>query len=256
MKHGFIGFGNLAKAIYVGLKNDEANSFCYVSNTNKHQEIEALTQIEELIAFSDVIWICVKPQNLIEVLVELEKVDLKNKTIVSPVAGKTIESIEAHLGTDTTIVRIMPNLAIAYQKSVTAFCANNKSTVVDEIKVALGELGEVLESPEQNFDLFTAIFGSGPAFLLEILKVFRDKIKELNVSDAVADKLLVELLVGTTAYFQENHKNKDMAELIQSISSKGGTTEAGLQNFKNNNVGELIEDVMVAAKNRSSELKQ
>lgn len=132
-----------------------------------------------------------KLQDFVEVMAELRNVDLKDKTIVSPIAGKTIKTVEDYLGTDATIIRIMPNLSIAYQKSVTAFCANKKSSSSDEIKVVLGELGEVLELPEQNFDLFTAIFGSGSAFLLEVLQVFRDKIKELGVPGMVADKLVL-----------------------------------------------------------------
>lgn len=256
MKHGFIGFGNLAKAIYAGLKNDEGNSFCYTSNTNKHKEIEAVTQIEELVTVSDIIWICVKPKDTTEVLKKLSNIELNEKIIISPVAGTTIRFIEEYLGKNTVIVRIMPNLAIAYQKSVTAFCANKKSSYTENIKADLEKMGIVIELKEQDFDLFTAIFGSGPAFLLTILEVFRNKIKELDVREEIVDKLLLELLAGTITYFQENYKTEDIAKLVHNITSKGGTTETGLQYFENNNIGKLIENVILIAKDKANELKQ
>gem|GEM_PF-4784865 len=55
----------------------------------------------------------------------------------------------------------------------------------------------MLELEEEKFDLFTAIFGSGPAFLLEILQVFKNQIDNLGVSDQKSEELLGELLTGT-----------------------------------------------------------
>jgi pyrroline-5-carboxylate reductase len=52
----------------------------------------------------------------------------------------------------------MPNLAIAYQKSVTALCVNKDSSQVPFVKHDLEKLGKVIELPEQHFDLFTGIF--------------------------------------------------------------------------------------------------
>lgn len=58
-------------------------------------------------------------------------------------------------------------------------------------------------------------------------------------------------MIGTTAYFQENYTKKDLAELIQNITSKGGTTEARLVYFKTNILGEQLKNVILSAKNKS-----
>ena len=87
MKHGFIGFGHLAKAIYQGLKNEKI-TFAYTSKVNDFTEIRSFETIEELATFADVIWICVKPQDIVSVLEKLRAVNLSKKMVVSTVAGK------------------------------------------------------------------------------------------------------------------------------------------------------------------------
>ena len=160
MKYGFIGFGNLAKAIWTGLKEDKDIEFAYVDKINNEKEIKSFENISLLVSFSDVIWLCIKPQNLVEVLEELKNINLDGKILVSPVAGKSIKFIQDSLGKNVNIVRIMPNLAIAYGKSVTAYCVNKGNNIfAEKIKNDLSKLGKVIELPEEKFDLFTAIFG-------------------------------------------------------------------------------------------------
>ena len=71
MNYGFIGFGNLATAIYQGLKNEDNLRFAYFDQIRKNVELPFL-QLEELTAFADVIFLTVKPQNLTEVLQQLQ----------------------------------------------------------------------------------------------------------------------------------------------------------------------------------------
>jgi len=91
MNHGFIGFGNMAKAIYHGLKDDKNLSFGYISKTNRHKEIPSFNDLEALVAFADVIWLGIKPQETDGIMEQLKGMDLNDKTIVSPVAGKSLE---------------------------------------------------------------------------------------------------------------------------------------------------------------------
>ena len=262
MKYGFIGFGNLAKAIWEGLKEDKEIEFAYVDPSTKielgalqvkNERIKSFKNIKELVAFSDVIWLCIKPQNLVEVLDELKNINLDGKIFVSPVAGKSISFIENSLGKKVVMMRIMPNLAIAYGKSVTAYCVNEENNIfVEKIKKDLSRLGKAVELPEEKFDLFTAIFGSGPAFLLEVLKVFKEKIDELGIEGNEAKDLLVELALGTTTYLEKNEN--EIGELIEKITSKAGVTEAGLKSFKENNLDKLLAEVIISAQKKSKEI--
>lgn len=253
MKYGFIGFGHLAKAIYQGLKNEPID-FGYTSLNNDFTEIRSFGTIKELATFADVIWICVKPQDLDPVLEKLRAVNLSEKMVVSPVAGKSIRFIEGYLGAHITIARIMPNLAMAYGKSVTAYADNSETEITKEVQADLKKLGKLVEIEERHFGLFTALFGSGPAFLLQTLEVFNKKAAGLGLPQSEVSELLAQLLSGTMAYFKANSDGKSIPELIDQIASKGGTTEAGLNSFRDNRLNDLLEGVIEAARKRAEDM--
>lgn len=256
MNHGFIGFGNLAKAIYAGLKDDVNLKFAYFARDNRGSDALFIDNIKELIDFADIIWLTIKPQDLQDILSQIATLrNREDKVFVSPVAGKKIEIIEHYLGKQQPIVRVMPNLAIAYQKSVTSFATNqpdNPNTqVVFDI---LSNLGKAVKLDEDGFDLFTSVFGSGPAFILSFIQIFKDKMSEFDLPSTLLDELLLELTQGTTKYFSENQKQFSIEELIKNITSKGGTTQAGLDYFRKHNIAKHFEGVLDSAKVRSQEM--
>lgn len=257
MKHGFIGFGNVATALYEGLSKNEQNTFCYISATNRHTHIPSVPSCTDLVQHSDVVWFCVKPQQLDEVLEQLSGVDLRGKTVVSTIAGKRIAVFEEALGKQATVIRTMPNLAIAYQKSITAVRANRQTEGTDNVIAALAQLGEVVAlEDERHFDDFTAIFGSGPAFILLALQAFQQQIASLGIPDERANTLLAELLAGTSEYLKENYRSFSLEQLIDRVTSKGGTTEAGIKSFHANSGETTLVAMLVAAALRSRELSE
>ena len=257
MKHGFIGFGNLAKAVYQGLKEEEEIEFAYFARSRKEVDIPYYGRMDDLVAFADVIWLMVKPQDLSAVLQELKPLDRAGKTIVSPAAGRNIAFIERYLGKEQLIVRIMPNLAMAYRKSVTAFTTNQpENRNATEIFNLLGKLGKTVQLEESGFDLFTAVFGSGPAFILSFIQIFKEKMQEFNLPGPLLDELLLELTQGTTLYFTQNQKNYSIEQLIQNITSKGGTTQAGLDYSRTYEIGKHFEGILDAARKRSEEMSK
>lgn len=257
MKQGFIGFGNLTRAVYRGLREEKGMSFAYFDRTRKETDILFCEQMDDLVSFADVIWLGIKPQDLGGVLTQLKECNLAGKTIVSPVAGKSIAYIEQHLGKEQLVIRIMPNLAMAYKKSVTAFTSNHpENKKAAEIFTLLGKLGKAVALDESGFDLFTSVFGSGPAFILAFIQIFKEKMQEFNLPGPLLDELLLELTQGTTQYFAQNQKDYSIEELIQNVTSKGGTTQAGLEYFRTHKIGKHFEGVLDAARARSEEMSR
>jgi len=257
MKHGFIGFGNLAKAVYQGLREEKEMEFAYFARGRKEVPLSYYEEMSDLVMFADVLWLAVKPQDLPGILDQLKAFSLTGKTIISPVAGKSIAYIERYLGKEQLIVRIMPNLAMAYRKSVTAFTSNKENNrQATEVFGIMGKLGKVVELEENGFDLFTSIFGSGPAFILSFIQIFKEKMQEFNLPGPLLDELLLELTQGTTLYFAENQKENSIEELIKNITSKGGTTQAGLEYYRAHRIGKHFEGVLDAARNRSAEMSK
>ena len=255
MRHGFIGYGNVIKAIHSYLKKIGEREFTYISRTNSEKSIKCSKSINKLVENSDIIWLGVKPQNLDQVLNIMSKTNINMKLIVSPVAGKRIKYIEQALDQEASIIRIMPNLALEFGNSVTAYTTNNiQHKHKNEIMRILQSSGQLIQIDETHFDLFTAIFGSGPAFLLKLIDVQKNKISELGLEDNQMNNMLAGLLEGTAAYYRNNCNRLSINELISNIASKGGTTEAGLNYINENHIDKHFENVVNMAQKRSTEL--
>ena len=243
----------MAKAMFCGFSCNKNIKFSYYSKTNRHKEIEAKASPEEVVNWADVVVLCVKPQELSGVLTQIKNCCFHNKIILSPVLGKSIAFIEGYLGKNVGIIRIMPNLAAAYKMSVTAYAASSNNELISRIKINLELLGKVVEIKETDFSLFTAVFGSGPAFILKMLEAMKTKIADIKNIDT--DNLLTELISGTAMYAAQNQA-KNINELINNIASKGGSTEAGLQCMSENNFDEIISKVINASKQKSDKLNE
>ncbi len=275
MRHGFIGYGNVIRAIHKALKNDHSNTFGYYSKTNSHRGLETFATLPHLVRNSDVIWFGIKPQNIDSVLEALRKENLKEKLIVSVVAGKSIQYIQDRLTPASfmnvdisdhydvgfnqenglSVIRIMTNLAIEFGHSVTAYASNNIDNPHKKaVRQILENTGVLVEIPEKDFNLFTAVFGSGPAFLLKFIDIMKTKMADSGIDDSDLNTMLTLLLSGTSHYFKSYCNELSIDKLIENIASKGGTTEAGINYMIENNVGMLFDNVIEIAQNRADHL--
>ena len=121
---------------------------------------KSLSQIKDINKFN-IIFFAVKPQVINKVIKDYKKVYLKNKLIISIIAGKNISFFEHILGNDISIVRTMPNLPASIGKGVTCLLANKKTNIkqkkyVEKLFNAVGKIFWVKD--ETYIDKITAIF--------------------------------------------------------------------------------------------------
>ncbi len=255
MRHGFIGFGNLGQAIYIGLKSNKKNNFIYFANSKKDFEnIEFSETLEDLIKKSDYIWLCVKPKNVKEVFREIKKIAdyrkiLRNKIFISVVAGLKINNVQKELFKELQVVRLMPNIQIQNKQSITGFYSTINNPNTNNLKKELLKVGLLMEIAEEYFDTFTALFGSGTAFILEILNsIYNLKNKFKSKID---EKIFLRLFQNTI----NNLENLDsIPEIVGKITSKGGTTEAGLKYFKKKKLNKHIQQIFLEAEKKSKKM--
>jgi len=196
-----------------------------------------------------------KPQTAKEALLQISKYDIfhKNAVFISILAGKKLEFFAKLLDQDAKIIRIMPNLPIAIGQGISAYIANDNLSH-DEIEFVMNLWSKnIALKSEKEIDIFTAIAGSGPAYLFLFAKELINIAKKYNISDQDARKMTVQMLYGSSKMLLDDNLNID--DLITSVTSKGGTTEAGLKEFEEGDFDNLLEKVVNAAKNRSEELE-
>lgn len=234
MKIGFIGFGNIAKAMLEGLtyrnkkiiKDIYASSAHYdklVKNTKKYG-IKACRSNEELIETCDLIFVCCKPYQVEDVLKD-QKLD--NKIIVSFAAGIYSSDLEEIIP-GTHHITCIPNTAISVAEGVlvveeTHTLSEEEFKFVDKLLSRVG-LVEYVETAKM--DIANAIAGCTPAYTAMYLEALGDAACKYGLSREVGYRLVAKMLEGTGKMALESHKHP--GELKDAVCSPKGTTIKGV----------------------------
>ncbi|MDP6470369.1 MAG: pyrroline-5-carboxylate reductase [Kiritimatiellia bacterium] len=263
MKVGFIGGGNMAEAMIRGivasgsvaaddvLVNDLSEARC--AHLAEAYGIRVCSDNQGLVAGSRVVILAVKPQGLSPVLEEIAEVATPDHLVISIAAGKRTEGIAAQLP-GPRLVRVMPNLPATVGEGMSAYCLTERVTDEDRyvVRTLLASFGKVLELPEEQFDAVTAVSGSGPAFFAHFLALVIEAGEALGLDPDDAALLAEQTMQGTAQLLSERPISP--AELVEAVSSKKGTTEAGMAQLSSPVLTELVRATLRAAANRCREL--
>lgn len=267
---GIIGCGNMGSALVENLKKKASFSgiFIFDKDKTKQDSIAKLLQVKgcgsirELSSFADVVIIAVKPQDIEAVLADLK--DISDKLIISIAAGITLASLEAALGKNAAIIRAMPNLNALIGQSVTALCKNNVVSNEDLslAKEIFNSVGQVVFIQESQMNAFTAVAGSGPAFVAylrdrtddELARILAEEAEHLGLDHNTATASAAGTITGTREMMRVN---LDPDILIKRVCSKGGTTEAGMKVLEEKGKStEALRAAIRAACKRAEELSR
>ena len=210
---------------------------------------------DKRISESDIIILAVKPQDFNELSLDLEHV-LNNNIIISIMAGMKLERIENALN-QKFIIRAMPNSPAELGMGMTAF-TSSKSLSIEQIRKAenlLSTTGRTVFFENENLlDAVTALSGSGPAYFFYIVKQMVEAGKQMGFDQHTAEILVKQTMLGS--FHLLNTADKSLDELIKSVASKGGTTEAALSVFNEMGVGVNLQKGIVKARDRAMELSK
>lgn len=203
----------------------------------------------------DAVLLGVKPQLLGDVAPQLARLAGPGTTVLSILAGVELASLAARFPEAKGLVRIMPNLAAAIGKSPVALFANGLD---QPAKAEVTELLQPLGLPEwlaeeAQFDLVTALAGSGPAFVYRFIDALAAGAAELGLPREQADRLALATVEGAAALAAASPHGP--GELARRVASPGGTTEAGLKVLDAGRaLARLAEATLQAAADRSAEM--
>lgn len=253
------GCGNMGRALLNGWSQTPDMQFTVIdpANPDLGDMADTLTSPKTIAGdtFSLAV-VSVKPQ-LIPVIVEsagdiLRRSDL----ILSIAAGVSIASLERQLG-PRPIIRMMPNMPASVGKGLSGLYAN--AACSDVHKALITELADrngqsIWLDDEDKIDRFTAIAGSGPGYIFEFLRLFTKAAMAQGFSAEDARKLAIGTVAGSAEMAAQS--DQSLEDLRKSVTSKNGTTQAGLEQFMRDDLLEqLLLDTAEAAYNRAVELR-
>lgn len=240
IKIAFIGCGNMARAM-IGSMLNPVTAAALKRNGKIFRIIVADRDESKLMPFkgvcdvtldnsaavaaSDYIILAVKPQDLSTCV---QKLELKNKTVISIAAGVTLDELKRLTGADK-LVRVMPNLCACVGESYSVFAmrgvvAPDEKQTVAEI---LGAFGKFREVEERMIDEATGITGCGPAYVFKLLKAFCDESAARGFSPDAAREMAIQTVIGSALVSEA--VDDDFETLIARVCSKGGATAEGVK---------------------------
>ncbi len=169
----------------------------------------------EIAERADVVVLAVKPGKLEDVAEELGGA----RVVVSLLAATPLEKVARALP-GASVVRAMPNVGVEVRKGV--ICVAGAESA--EARAKLEVLGHVVELPDGEFDVATAVMSCAPAYLAVAVEALADAGAKAGLDEELARELVVETTVGTAELLRIRHP----ADLRKAVASPGGSTEAGL----------------------------
>jgi pyrroline-5-carboxylate reductase len=202
----------------------------------------------------DLLVLGIKPQMLDTVAPSLKTLAGSETTVLSILAGVELDSLAGHFPDAAAIVRLMPNLSAALGKSPLALATNAiQAERKAALEAAIAPLGVAEWLDEAQFDLVTALAGSGPAFVYRFIDALASGAEVLGMSREQADRLALATVEGAVALAASS--DAPPGELARRVASPGGTTEAGLKVLDDGDaMARLMEATLRAARDRGAEM--
>ena len=262
MKITFVGGGNMAQALIIGLKNQG-----FAMSDISVIELDALkreklsvnlgvntTDDLNCIQTSDVIVLAVKPQQLSSVAKQIARL-LHSQLVVSIAAGVQSSDLSRWLGSYSNVIRAMPNTPAQIQAGITGLYAI-PSVSRAHIAMADGILGAVGNTlwldVEEKLDAVTAISGSGPAYVYYFIESLHEAALALGLNDEQARALSLATFKGASLLADQSFES--ITTLRAQVTSKNGTTEQGLISLESSKVKQAIILAAQKAKERARSL--
>lgn len=265
IKIGFIGAGNMARALIGGLISSGIRPG-NISSFDPHPErleglchdsgITPADSNQQLVDLCDVVVLAVKPQAMRKMIGELE-LGSHIPLFLSIAAGLRSSALCNWFGQSVPLVRAMPNTPALVRAGATGLFANNQVSdkqrnMAETIMRAVGVTLWLDE--EAMLDAVTAVSGSGPAYFFYLMEAMEQAGTRLGLSAEAARLLTVQTAFGAAKLALEVEEAPSI--LRERVTSPGGTTEQAIRHLDQSHTRDDIVAAVNAARDRSEELAQ
>ena len=248
MKIAIIGGGNLGSAIAAGLLK---SNFCAAENITvtkrniatlawlKEKGINISTDNKEATATADVIILAIKPFQIKEILEEIASSLSENQLLISVVTGISLDEIKSIVGNDVSVVRAMPNTAIAIQESIT--CLSSDKINTDKLaytEALFAALGKTVVIDEKLMNAATVLGACGTAYAMRYIRASVQGGIEIGFDAATASLIAAQTVKGAAELLLTTKTHPEQE--IDKVTTPKGCTIAGLNEMEHQGFSSAI----------------
>lgn len=239
-QYGFIGTGSMGsmlvkKFVDTGMIEPAAT---YINSKNGLSS-EALARTTQIVASpsnrtvaekTDILFICVKPLQVREVLKEIQA-SLKPETLLVSIAGcVSLACFEEWTLGKVHCVRVIPSVTSEQKSGISLVSWGHNLTLQDKENVLnlFGAISKVVEATEENLEICTNLTSCGPALISAMMKELVDAaVRTGAIKPSLAEYLVKETMVGTSALLENG--SLGFNDIIRRVATRGGSTEEGVK---------------------------
>jgi pyrroline-5-carboxylate reductase len=268
-KIGFIGAGNVSKAIITGMaKNKFELDRIYInSKSNESKEklsmdlmIKCAKNNVDLVKKCKYIFLAIKSQHYGKVLNEIKDViEPDRHVLVSLAPGYSIEECRETTGIENLkVLRAMPNIPSLVGEGMTGiYYAPDVFTDIEkkEVEIIFNGFGEVQELDEEDhMDTLVSISASSPAYVYIMIEAMGDAGVLTGLPRKMSYNLAAQAVMGAAKMVKELDMHP--GELKDSVCSPGGTTIEAVKVLEDRGFRSALIESMLACYNKVKELKR
>lgn len=239
-KIAIIGGGNLGTAIAEGLVKSGFTLPEHIMVTKRN--ISTIRYLEEkgilvgddnkeAIRYADLVIIAVKPFQVEDVIGRIKNDLTEHHLLVSVVTGVIMDDILKYAGREISVVRAMPNTAIAIQESMTCVCTRNVSEdQKDYVNQLFSQLGSVVTIEEKLMDAATVLGACGIAYALRFIRANIQGGIEIGFDAATASLIASQTVKGAAELLIQTGRHPEQE--IDKVTTPKGCTIAGLNEME------------------------
>jgi pyrroline-5-carboxylate reductase len=202
---------------------------------------------------AEVIFLCVKPNDIEDVLLEIKE-EVQGKLVISTAAVVPIRTLET-IEPEARYVRTMPNIAAMAGESFTAYTMGTTTLLEDKsvVENLLNTMGTCMEIEEKYMDAVTGLSGSGPAFVAIVIEALTYAGLRVGLPRELCRVASAQSVLGAAKLIMDDLCTP--SEIAEMVTTPGGTTIEGIYQIEDGKLRTALMNAVQAATEKSSNIR-
>ncbi len=259
MKFGWIGAGNMARAMMKGVIQGGVVPAADVAASDLSDTaleaasalgVQTMKDNRALAEQCGVVVLAVKPQFYACVIDEIAPVLPDKALIVTIAPGWTLERLQTQFGGERKIVRCMPNTPAMVGEGMTAVCPNGRvsETELHLVTTLLESFGKCAVVPERLMDAVVAVSGSSPAYVYMFIEALADAGVYEGMPRDLSYQFAAQAVLGSAKMVLETGLHP--GALKDMVCSPAGTTIESVRVLEERGMRSAVFEAALAASRR------
>ncbi len=212
------------------------------------------TSNAEAVRGADIVLVCLKPQQVKQVLEEVRGSVTPGQLFVSVAASVPTTYMEKALAAPVAVIRAMPNTPCSVGRGMTAICkgAHADESHLKIAKALFDVVGRTVVVDEKHMDAITGLSASGPAYIYIILESLAEAGVKVGLPRDLATFLAAQTTLGAASVVLETGDHP--ALLKDAVTTPAGCTIDGIMELEEGKLRVTLIKAVVKAANRAKEL--